>query len=254
VAIATIISQIVSAVGCTVYAFAKIKILRMPLRDFKPDKEIFKKCLKMGIPSAVQNVLISFSMVALQKVVNSYDEVAMAANTAYARIESLVLQPGMSVGAALSAFAGQNVGAGKLERAKKGYHSAAIIMILFSVIMLPLIYFGGEYIMRLFTRKEDTEVIRIGIHALRITCFFYTAVGMIFVSRNFLSGTGDINIPMVMGFSEAVCRIALAVILPMYIDIYGIWWATSINWVITAFVGIIRVASGRWKTKSIVHS
>lgn len=253
VALATAISQFVSAISCIIYAMVKVKILRMPLKEFKPDKEILKKCLRLGIPVAIQNVLVSISMIALQAVVNDYGKVAMAANTAYARAEQLVLQPGMSVGAALSAFAGQNVGAGRFDRAKKGYYSAAIIIIGFSLLMLPTIFFGGEYIMRLFTKKSADEVITIGVNALHITCFFYSAVGMIFVSRNFLSGTGDINVTMIMGFTEVVCRVLLAIMLPRYFGVYGIWWATAINWTITALVGILRVASGKWKTKALVQ-
>ncbi len=254
VAIATIISQIISAIGCIVYAMAKVKILRMPWSEFKPDREIMKKCFRLGIPVALQNSLVSISLMALQGVVNSYNEVTIAAFTVVNRIEQLVLQPGMSVGAALASFAGQNIGAGKVDRAKKGFHSATWIIIIFSLMMLPAMYFGGEYIMRLFTKKEDLDVVNIGVNAIRITCFFYTTVGMIFITRNFLSGTGDINIPLIMGFTEVVCRVLLAHLLTYYYGIYGIWWATGINWLITALVGIIRVASGKWKTKSIVHS
>ncbi len=253
VALATIISQIVSAICCILYALAKVKILRMPLKEFKPDKMIFKKCLRLGIPVALQNALISVSMIALQAVINDYGKVVIAANTAYARIEQLVLQPGMSVGAAVSAFAGQNVGAGRFDRAKKGFHSASFIMLFFSLLMLPAIFFGGEFIMRLFTKKEAIQVVNIGVHALHITCFFYSAVGMIFVSRNFLSGVGDINIPLIMGISEVICRVALVLILPQFIGVYGIWWATAINWFVTALVGIGRVLSGKWMSKSIIH-
>lgn len=254
VAIATTISQIVSAIGCITYALAKVKILRMPLREFKPDRMILRKCLRLGIPVMLQNSFVSVSMMALQGVINSYNEVIIAANTVVTRIEQLVLQPGMSIGAALASFAGQNVGAGKLDRAKKGYRSASLLIIFFSLVMLPVMYFGGQYIMRLFTKKEDIEVVAIGMRAIRITCFFYTSVGMIFITRNFLSGTGDIHIPMIMGFTEVICRVALANILPEFIGFYGIWWATAINWVITAVVGITRVASGRWESKSIIHA
>lgn len=253
VAFSTVTAQIVSAICCITYAFARIKILRMPLKEFRPDKEIFKKCLRLGIPVALQNSFISVSMIALQAVLNGYTEVAIAANTAYTRIEQLVLQPGMSVGAALSAFAGQNVGAGRFDRAKKGFYSASMIITVFSILMLPTIFFGGEFIMRMFTDESAESVVTIGVNALRITCFFYSAVGMIFISRNFLSGTGDINIPMIMGFVEVVCRVMLAIILPRFFGVYGIWWATSINWVITAIVGVLRVISGKWKTKAIVH-
>jgi Na+-driven multidrug efflux pump len=160
----------------------------------------------------------------------------------------------MSVGAALASFAGQNVGAGRLDRAKKGFKSAMIIMIIFSIIMLPVMFFGGEYIMRLFTKKEDIDVVTTGVGAIRITCFFYTAVGMIFITRNFLSGTGDIHVPMVMGFTEVICRVFFANVLSIYIGFQGIWWATALNWFITSLVGIFRVASGKWESKSIIHS
>ena len=107
--------------------------------------------------------------------------------------------------------------------------------------------------MDLFTKKEDVDVVIIGIKAIRITCFFYSAVGMIFVSRNFLSGTGDIRIPMVMGFVEVICRVFFAVVLPNFIGFYGIWWSTALTWVFTAIVGIVREWTGIWKTKSIVQ-
>lgn len=253
VALATVLAQIISAICCIIYAMRKIKILRMPWKEFRPDKDIFKKCIRLGLPVAFQNSLVSISMMALQGVINSYHEVVIAASTVVNRIEQLVLMPGMSLGAALAAFAGQNVGAGRQDRAKLGYKSATLIIILFSLFMLPVMYFGGEYIMKLFTKKEDYNVVAIGVKAIRINCFFYSAVGMIFVSRNFLSGTGDINIPMIMGFTEVICRVVLANVLTIYFSFYGIWWATAINWFITCLVGIIRVASGKWTTKSIVQ-
>jgi putative MATE family efflux protein len=254
VAFATIISQIIAAIGCIVYAMAKVKILRMPWKEFKSDKDILKKCLRLGIPVALQNAFISVSVMALQGVINSYSEVIIAAHTVVSRIEQLVLQPGMSIGAALAAFTGQNVGAGRLDRAKKGFKSAVFIILIFSIIMLPIMYFGGGYIMRMFTKQEDVEVVTTGIQAIRITCFFYLAVGLIFVTRNFLSGTGDIKIPMIMGFTEVICRVLFANVLSIYISFYGIWWATGLTWFFTSLIGIFRVASGKWETRSIIHS
>lgn len=254
VAIATIISQLISGICCTVYALKKVKLLRMPLKEFKPDREIMIKCLKLGIPVALQNALVSVSLVAMQGIVNRFEEVVIAAQTVVARIEQLVLQPFMSVGAALASYAGQNAGAGRSDRAKKGFHSATMIVIIFSLIMLPAMYFGGEFIMKLFTKKEDIEVVVTGVNAIRITCFFYSAVGMIFISRNFLSGTGDIQFTMLMGVSEVVCRVALSVIMVKYVSFYGIWWATGLTWTITGIIGIVRYSSGIWKTKAIVNN
>jgi putative MATE family efflux protein len=253
VAFATVISQWISAISCIIYAMMKVKLLRVPIKEWKPDWEIFSKCFRLGIPVALQNFLISVSMIALQRVINNYNEVVIAANTVVSRIEQLVLQPGMSVGAALSAFAGQNIGAGRIDRARQGLKSASVIIIIFSLIMLPMMYFGGEYIMLLFTKKEFIEVVNTGVRAIHITCFFYSAVGMIFITRNFLSGAGDINIPMVMGFTEVICRITFAILLTAWIGYTGIWWATGLNWLLTALVGIYRVLSGKWESKSIIN-
>jgi Na+-driven multidrug efflux pump len=118
--------------------------------------------------------------------------------------------------------------------------------------MLPIIYYGGESIMMLFAKKEDVEVIRIGVKAIRINSFFYIFVGMIFITRNFLSGTGDIHIPTIMGITEVICRVLFANILIIYLSYYGIWWATALCWVLTSFVGVFRVVSGKWKNKSII--
>ena len=253
VALATIISQMISAIGCITYALSKVKILQMPIEEFRPDKKIFKKCLSLGLPVALQNSLISFSVMSLQGIVNSYGVTVMAASTAASRIEQLILQPGMSVGAAVASFTGQNIGAGSIDRVKKGFISATKIMITFSIIMLPLIYFGGEIIMNLFTSSADVEVMGIGVEALRVPCFFYTSVGMIFVTRNLLSGAGDMKIAMLMGLSEVVCRVLFANLLSARFGYQGIWWATGFTWSVTAIVGILRYYSGKWKNKSVLE-
>lgn len=253
VAIATIISQIVCAIGCITFALIKVNILRMPLKQVRPSKDIFKKCIKLGLPVAIQNSFISLSTMMLQGVINSYGETVMAAATAAARVEQLILQPGMSIGVAVSTFTGQNIGAGKIDRVKKGFWSASKIIIIFSLFMLPCIYFGGYSIMNLFTNAKDAEVARIGVEAMRVTCFFYSFVGMIFVSRNLLSGAGDMKIPMIMGFVEVVCRVVFAAILSnTALEYQGIWWATGLTWFVTSIFGIVRYATGKWRFKSVV--
>lgn len=252
VAIATVISQWVSAIGLILYAMAKVKLLRIPMKEFKPDRVIFRKCIRLGIPVALQNSFVSISMMALQGVINSFNETIIAAATVANRIEQLVLQPGMSIGAAVASFTGQNIGAGNIGRVKKGMRSATVIIIIFSLFMLPTLYFGGRYLMMLFTKKEDIAVVTYGIQGIRITSFFYTFVGMIFITRNFLSGSGDIHIPMIMGFTEVVCRVAFSSFIAGQIGFKGIFWATALTWFITGILGILRVLSGKWKGKSIV--
>ena len=134
----------------------------MPLNEFKPDRDILKKCIRLGIPVALQNSFVSISMMALQSVINSFQATIMASYTVVNRIEQLVMQPSMSLGAAVASFTGQNIGAGKIERAKKGMRSSVIIILIFSLLMLPVMYFGGEYIMRLFTKKRTMRWLEMG--------------------------------------------------------------------------------------------
>lgn len=252
VAIATVISQIISGIGCIIYAHHKVKLLQIPLKEFKPDREILSKSIRLGIPVALQNSFVSISMMALQFVINSFQATIMAAYTVVNRIEQLVMQPSMSLGAAVASFTGQNIGAGNIDRAKKGMRSSVIIILVFSIIMLPLMYFGGEYIMRLFTKKEDMDVVRYGVEGIRITSLFYSFLGLIFVTRNFLSGAGDIKIPMIMGLIEVVVRVAVSIYLSRIIGFQGIFWASALTWFATGIFGSIRVLSGKWTNKSVI--
>lgn len=252
VAIATIISQAIAGIGCILYALKKVELLRIPIKEFKPNDVIVKKCITLGLPAAFQNSLVAVSTIVIQRVTNNYGETVVAASTAAARLEQLVLQPGMSLGLALSNYTGQNIGAGRIDRAKQGFWAATKIIVIFSLIMTPLVYFGGGFIMKLFT--DEPLVSEIGLKAIRITSLFYIPVGMIYVSRNLLSGSGDMKIPMIMGVSEVLCRVIFANILTLVpaIGFMGIWWASGLNWFITGGIGCIRYATGKWKYKSVV--
>ncbi|NLJ96981.1 MAG: MATE family efflux transporter [Clostridiales bacterium] len=253
VAIATIISQVLSGVSCTIYAFAKVKALRMPIKEFKPHKDIAKRCIRLGVPVALQNSFVSISMLALQSVINTFSVNIVAAYTAVNRIEQLVMQPSTSLGTAVSSFTGQNIGAGKNDRVIKGIKSGVILILIFSLIMTPLMYFGGESIMGLFSRKEDIDVVRHGVEGIRITSLFYSFLGLIFITRNFLSGAGDIKIPMIMGLIEVVSRVTLSRYLAGIMGFHGIFLATALTWFITGIVGSLRVISGRWKNRSVIR-
>lgn len=254
VAIATVISQFISGIGCIIYAYRKVALLRIPSKEFKPDREILLKCIRLGIPVALQNSFISISMMALQFVINSFQATIMAAYTVVNRIEQLVMQPFMSLGAAVASFTGQNIGAGKIDRAKRGMRSSVLIILIFSLFMLPAMYFGSQYIMRLFTKKEDIDVVRYGVEGIRISSLFYSFLGLIFVTRNFLSGAGDIKLPMIMGLIEVVVRVAVSIYLSRIIGFHGIFWASALTWLATGIFGSIRVLSGKWMNKSVVSS
>lgn len=254
VALATIIAQAIASVGCMVYAWIKMPLFRMPLHEYVMDREICKKCFLLGIPVALQNSLIAVSCIALQSVVNSFGATIVAAFTVANRFEQLIQQPFNSLGAAVATYTGQNMGANNKERIKKGFWSATVISTIFSLLMLPVAWFGGEAIMSLFTSEID--VIKEGARGIRITSIFYSFLGMIYVTRNVLNGAGDVKFSMFSGIVEVIGRVGLAKPLT-FIPIIGmlsIWFTSGLTWMITGIIGCIRYASGKWESKGIVNS
>lgn len=117
---ATVLTQALSAISCIVYCFAVSREIKLTADDLHADKDMMSRCVKTGVPIAIQNGLISVSMVALQRVTNGFGETVMATYTVSMRIEQFVQQPFSSLNAAVSTFTGQNIGAGKEKRAQKG--------------------------------------------------------------------------------------------------------------------------------------
>jgi len=254
VALATVISQAVSGIGCVLYAWIKMPLFRIPLKACVMDTSIFKKCLTLGIPVALQSSMIAISCIMLQKFVNGFGPTIMAAFTVAGRFEQLIQQPFNSLGAALATYTGQNMGANNIERIKKGFWSAAKISTIFSLFMLPVAWFGGEGIMSLFTHEAD--VIREGARGISITCFFYSALGMIYVTRSLLNGAGDVRFAMISGIAEVVGRVGLAkpLMLVPGIGMLSIWYTTGLTWLLTAVISCIRYAGGKWMSKGIVKT
>jgi putative MATE family efflux protein len=252
VALATVIAQLVAAIGAFIYAFCKIPILRVnkECRRVKPD--IMAKCFRLGFPIALQNSLIAFSCIFLQRVVNGFGEDVVAANTALSRIEQLVQQPYNSLGAALTTFTGQNIGAGKVDRVKQGHRVGVICVIAFSILMLIPGQFFGKQIMGIFV--QDADVIAIGAKGFAITSPFYAFLGMIYVSRGILNGAGDAAYSMINGLMEITGRVGFAKPLTMIpaIGMWGVFLTTGLTWTLVSFVSMHRYARGKWRNKAIV--
>ncbi len=245
--IATIISQLLAGIGSLAFAFIKNPYFKIDRDQMKAEKVIIAQCVRMGIPLAFQTSLIAISCVVLQSVVNTFGSVVVAAFTATSRIEQLVQQPYNSLGMAVSTFTGQNIGAGKIDRVKKGFHRGMIIMAIFTFAMIPLAQFGGEIIMKLFVNEED--VIALGSQALKITSWFYLFLGSIYVARGMLNGAGDATFAFINGLVEMAGRICFAKPLTMIpaIGVWGVWLATALTWFAAGTISVGRYLQGKWK-------
>lgn len=251
---ATVISQGIAASGCIVFALKNNDYFKLTKEHMKISWPIIVKCVKIGIPVALQNSMIAVSLIALQRVANSFGEVAVAAFTATSRIEQLIQQPFNSLGAAIATFSGQNMGANKIDRVKRGYYKSILAIGIFSALALVAAQLGGHAIMKMFVNEQP--VIELGARAIKITSLMYFALGMIYITRGLLNGTGDAFYSMINGIVEVVGRVGFSTGLALIpaIGVWSIWTTTGLTWVITAAASVIRYKQGKWEKKSLVKA
>ena len=245
--IATVIAQLVSGVSCLAYAMLKNSYFKFTREDMRFNKSITFRVLRLGIPLSLQFSLIAVSCMALQKVVNSFGKVTVAAFTATSRIEQIIHQPYQTLGAALSTYTGQNYGANKMDRVREGYKKSVVMMVIFSIIMLPVIQLLGDNITAIFVKEQD--VIEMGGAALRITSLFYVMLGMIYVVRGVLNGLGDSVFALINGIVEVIGRFTVPILLVGIpaVGLWGIWWSVGIVWSLAGITAVMRYFGYRKK-------
>ncbi|MBS5652202.1 MAG: MATE family efflux transporter [Eubacterium sp.] len=253
-AVATAFSQFLSAISCIIYAYKTNTYFKLKKSDFRPRMKIVKKTLRLGIPVALQNSLIAISLIVLQAIVNGYGADFTTAFTVVSRIETLVQQPFMSIGAAVSTFTGQNLGAGNIKRVIKGFNSANVINAIFVAVIMLLFWIFTPQIVSIFGRNE--KVFGIAVDGLRITCCFYIFLGTIYTTRNVLNGAGDAMFSLFTGIVECIGRVGFAYPLTLipFMGSYGVFYATGITWLLNGLFSLVRYKHGKWKTIHLVKN
>lgn len=250
--VATACSQYLAAIGVIMYSMRNNPYCKFTLKDFKIDKLIIRKCVRTSLPVALQYSMIAVSLVVLQSVVNGFGPLIVAAFTVTSKVENVISQPYITLTAAMTAYSGQNFGAGKLDRVGEGIKWGSILMIAYTAIMVPLVFIFGDKITSLFV--SDVEVIQTGAHALKITSSFYLFLGFIYVTRGVLNGVGDTMFAFISGVLEMLGRVGFAKPMTLIsgIGVWGIWLATGITWFMAGSAGVIKYKRGSWRNKSLV--
>ena len=253
VAFATVISEACAFIAQIIYLNRYHKVVKFSLKDMTFDREIFKKSIRIGLPTGFQQTFVAVGMVALYWVVNQFGVDANAAYSAAGRIDNFAAMPAMSFAVALSTFVGQNMGANRPDRVKAGLRATLIMTIIFSAFLSLITVVFGKLLMRMFT--NDPVVIEMGGDYLRTIGSFYILFGVMFVINGLLRGAGDTLIPMFISlFSLWIIRIPVAYYLAIHhgIGVSGIWWSIPIGWAsgVILYYGYYRM--GYWKKKVVV--
>ncbi len=251
-AIATIIAQGVAFLSGAIYLSYKHQIISFKISILHFDKDIFRKCMRIGLPTGFQQSFIALGLMAMIRIVNNFDVNVLAAFTIASRIDALAATPALNLASALSAFVGQNIGANKIERIKEGLKATLLMSWTLSIIVIIGVALWGEQIICIF--NKDPMVIKYGTNYLIIVSAFYMVFSSMFVIHGVLRGAGDTLIPMFISlFSLWIIRIPFAVFLSKHFGVNGIWWAIPIGWSMGLIGSYLYYLSGKWKYKEVVR-
>lgn len=245
-AVATVISQVVSAVLCIIKLTRSDGPYRLEIKRIGFDLPLLKKITSQGIPSGVQNSIIAIANVVVQSNINTFGSDAMAGCGSYSKVEGFVFLPITAFAMALTTFIGQNLGAGQFDRAKQG----ARIGILCSMAMAELIgvalFFLAPYAMRLF--NDDPAVVAIGVRQSHIEALFFCFLAFAHGVSAVLRGAGRAQVPMyTMLGCWCILRVSyITLALKVWPDIATIFWAYPITWSVSCVVFLIYYLKADW--------
>ena len=251
-AYATLISQGLALAGAMFYLHRTHPLISFNFRQWSFDWDIFIKSFKIGLPTGLQQTFVALGMMALFSIVNTFGTNVVAAFSAAGRIDSIATSAAMVFSQALATFVGQNLGAGKPDRVKRGLLMTLLMSWAISGLMMLVIIGLISHLMHFFTNENEIEVIRIGGEYLTIVTAFYLIFTTMFTFNGVMRGAGDTLIPMFISlFSLWLIRIPVAFVLSKKMGETGIWWAVPIGWTAGLILSFLYYQTGRWKKKVI---
>lgn len=231
-AAATVTAQFCTGIFCLT-RIAKIDLLRFSKEDMILMPHSHIHLLKLGIPMAFQNAVISVGGMIVQAVVNKFGVIFIAGFTATNKLYGLLEVAATSYGFAMTTYTGQNVGAGKIGRVRKGYHAALGIALVTSIIIALVMILGGRLILSCFISGDPQTVadaLDVAYHYLFIMSVLLPVLYYLHIARSCIQGMGNTVLPMMSGVAEFVMRTAAALLLPMLMGQEGIFYAEIAAW------------------------
>lgn len=247
-AYATLIAQAVSALLCVRHIAKKYEILKISRQDIQCSVSSAKKLLNVGIPMGLQFSITAIGTMIVQAALNGLGPVYIAGFSAAGKIGNIATQPFPSLGVAMATYTGQNMGARRFDRVKKGVSAGFAICMVCSVITGAAVYLFGPYMMKIFASGESGQMIEYGVEYLKISAWFYPPLSLIFLYRNTLQGLGDGLVPMLGGVFELAARFGAILVLAEPFGYTGICFSDPAAWVM-ALIPLVPVYY--WRIKKI---
>ena len=241
---ATILSQYGSFACCFIYMRKRYDILLFGKKDCHLKRDMVKEMLSIGFSMGFMNSLINIGSVALQGAINFLQDTNyIVAHTAARKITEVFMLPFSVFGTTMATFCGQNLGAGKNDRIKKGLWRVIWITWAWCAGMIILAYTVAPVLVHLITDTTQVKVIATASLYLRMNTILYFIPAVICILRNAMQGIGDSITPVISSSLELLCKVLVAVFLTPYLGYWAIIWSEPISWVIMVIPLLIRIAN-----------
>ena len=240
-AVATIVSQAVSAVLCFGYTWKKYAFLHFNIKDFVPEKEFVKPMLEGGLSMGLMNSLVSFGTLSLQTAINTLGTNTIVAHAAARKLTNLYMLPFSVLGTTMATYSGQNYGAGRYDRIRAGLKVSLGCSYIWCVIVLIASYTVCPYLIVAITDTGISEVIDTACLYQRFDTCFYLLVPTITILRNSLQGMGDHITPIFSSGLELVGKVLIAMLLTPVIGYWGIIVSEPIVWAVMVIPLIVSM-------------
>ncbi len=252
-AAATVLSQLGSAAVSVAYMFKKYPIFRFGKREFVFRGDKCRLCLRLGVPSTIQQSIVSFGNVFIQRLVNSFGEAAMAAFTVGVRMEGYLFVPAVGLSVGVSTFTAQNVGAGRIDRVRRGCRGGVAVVLVIAFVLEIVSYVFAAPISALF--GVEGEAMALSISYVRFLAFFFWMFAVYIIFSGLFQGAGDVLVAMAGSLLSLAVRVIVSYTLVrvFHWDFSAIWCAMPVGWVFCLGMVLIRYFTGGWKDKGIVQ-
>lgn len=248
-AVATVISQLVSAVLCLIQLTRTKEVYQLHLNQIRLDMPMLRKVIEIGLPSGFQNSVIAFANVVVQSNINSFGEMAMAGYGAYSKIEGFGFLPITSFTLALTTFVGQNLGAGEYERTKKGARFGVTAAVISAEIIGIFTYIWAPQLISAF--DSTPEVVQFGVQKAQTAALFFFLLAFSHAIAAVLRGAGKATVPMfIMLTFWCVIRVGfLTITIPMTHSIWMVYIVYPITWLLSSIAFWIYYKHVNWMGK-----
>ncbi|MCL2166102.1 MAG: MATE family efflux transporter [Clostridiales bacterium] len=251
VAIATVIGQTLSGLvlAWRIHRFGH-GLRLSPAEMLRPDWSIISMIVRLGLPSGLQQMAMSLGGVITQSFTNRFGTIFIAANTVVQRVDGFVIMPMFGLSISATTFSGQNIGAGKIERAKKGINRILAMMAVMCIGLGVGMYFFGQYIAMVFT--TEIAVIAIAKQGIQIICFVFVFMGLGETLAGAMRGAGAAVVPMISAIISNTIRIPLVYILAIMPNNYlGVFYTMALSMMTGALMMSLYYRFGKWQEKGI---